>query len=98
MHYEKFKSRGNQDTEIKESIKDRFSWNIFEDIDVFGKDEEDQDPQRLSASTIEELFRENGYNLDSVKKTKLNFILILTNTQILFSQWKTNQMRISTKT
>ena len=25
---------------INESIKDRFSWNIFEDIDVFGKDEE----------------------------------------------------------
>ena len=34
---------------IKESIKDRYSWNIFEDIDVFGKNEEDEDPQRLSA-------------------------------------------------
>ncbi len=52
-------------------IKDRFSWNIFEDIDVFGKDEEDKDPQRLSASTIEELFKDNGYDLDTVKKTKL---------------------------
>ncbi len=51
--------------------KDRFSWNIFEDIEVFGKDENDEDPQRLSASTIEELFRENGYNLETVKKTKL---------------------------
>ena len=56
---------------IKHSIKDRFSWNIFEDIDVFGKDENEEDPQRLSASTIEELFRENKYNLDTVKKTKL---------------------------
>ena len=56
---------------IKDAIKDRFSWNIFEDIDVFGKDEEDNDPQRLSASTIEELFRDNGYDLDTVKKTKL---------------------------
>ena len=56
---------------IKDSIKDRFSWNIFEDIDVFGKDENDEDPQRLSASTIEELFKENRYNLDTVKKTKL---------------------------
>jgi len=56
---------------IKDTIKDRFSWNIFEDIDVFGKDEEDQDPQRLSASTIEELFRDNEYDLDTVKKTKL---------------------------
>ncbi len=58
-------------SEIQNSIKDRFSWNIFEDIDVFGKDEEDEDPQRLSASTIEELFNDNGYNLDTVKKTKL---------------------------
>ena len=57
--------------EIEKTIKDRFSWNIFEDIDVFGKDEEDEDPQRLSASTIEELFKDNGYNLDTVKKTKL---------------------------
>ncbi len=57
--------------EIKDKIKDRFSWNIFDDIDVFGKDENDEDPQRLSASTIEELFKENGYNLDTVKKTKL---------------------------
>ena len=56
---------------IKDTIKDRFSWNIFDDIDVFGKDEEDNDPQRLSASTIEELFRDNGYDLDTVKKTKL---------------------------
>ena len=57
--------------EIKNMIKDRYSWNIFEDIDIFGKDEEDEDPQRLSASTIEELFKDNGYNLDTVKKTKL---------------------------
>ena len=56
---------------IKDKIKERFSWNIFEDIDVFGKDEEDEDPQRLSASTIEELFKDNGYDLDTVKKTKL---------------------------
>ena len=56
---------------MKDTLKDRFSWNIFEDIDVFGKDEEDNDPQRLSASTIEELFKDNGYDLDTVKKTKL---------------------------
>ncbi len=55
---------------INGPIKDRYSWNIFDDIDVFGKNEEDKDPQRLSASTIEELFKENGYNLDTVKKTK----------------------------
>tara|TARA_Y100000816_G_scaffold148603_1_gene105559 strand:- start:327 stop:1409 length:1083 start_codon:yes stop_codon:yes gene_type:complete len=56
---------------INEKIKDRYSWNIFEDIDVFGKNEEDKDPQRLSATTIEELFKYNGYDLDKVKETKL---------------------------
>ncbi len=56
---------------LNNSLKDRFSWNIFEDIEVFGKNEEDKDPQRLSASTIEELFRDNGYNLEKVKETKL---------------------------
>ena len=56
---------------LENTIKDRYSWNIFEDIDVFGKNEYVEDPQRLSASTIEELFNDNGYNLDSVKKTKL---------------------------
>ena len=55
----------------KDLVKNRLTWNIFDDIDVFGKDEDDQDPQRLSASTIEELFKENGYNLETVKKTKL---------------------------
>ena len=56
---------------LDDKINDRFSWNIFEDIDVFGKNEDDDDPQRLSASTIEELFNDNGYNLDVVKETKL---------------------------
>ena len=56
---------------LQESVKDRFTWNIFQDIDVFGKNEDDEDPQRLSASTIEELFNDNGYTLDIVKKTKL---------------------------
>ena len=63
--------QNKKNKKIKDTIIDRFSWNIFEDIDVFGKDEEDKDPQRLSASTIEELFKDNGYDLDTVKKTKL---------------------------
>ena len=52
-------------------IKDTLSWNIFEDIEVFEKNEENNNPQRLSASTIEELFKDNEYNLDKVKETKL---------------------------
>ena len=54
---------------LNNSIKGRLSWNIFEDIEVFGKNEENNDPQRLSASTIEELFKDNEYNLDKVKET-----------------------------
>ncbi len=56
---------------LEDSVKNRFTWNIFDDIDVFDKNESNDDPQRLSASTIEELFKENGYNLEIVKKTKL---------------------------
>ncbi len=72
QNFDKILDKQNKKNKIiKNTIKDRFSWNIFEDIDVFGKDEEDKDPQRLSASTIEELFKDNGYDLDTVKKTKL---------------------------
>ena len=66
-----FDTENKKNKLINNSTTDRFSWNIFEDIDVFGKNEEDKDPQRLSASTIEELFKDNGYNLEKVKKTKL---------------------------
>ena len=66
-----FDTENKKNKLINNSTIDRFSWNIFEDIDVFGKNEEDKDPQRLSASTIEELFKENGYSLEKVKKTKL---------------------------
>jgi Uncharacterized FlgJ-related protein len=61
----------NKNKKFKTLTEERLSWNIFEDVDVFGKDEDDKDPTRLSASTIEELFKENGYNLDTVKETKL---------------------------
>jgi len=70
--FDEILDKKNKKNKITQDLfKDRFSWNIFEDIEVFGKDEDDEDPQRLSASTIEELFKENGYNLDTVKKTKL---------------------------
>ena len=45
--------------------------NVYEDIDVFGKEEENIDTPRLSASTIEEVFNQNKYDLNKVKKTKL---------------------------
>ena len=43
--------------------------SLFEDILIF--DEQPIDTVRLSASTIEELFKSTNYNLDDVRKTKL---------------------------
>tara|TARA_Y100000741_G_scaffold17119_1_gene13111 strand:- start:68 stop:1198 length:1131 start_codon:yes stop_codon:yes gene_type:complete len=45
--------------------------NIFDDIDVFSSDEQNTNTSRLSASTIEQLFKDTNYNLKKVKKTKL---------------------------
>ena len=47
------------------------SENVFDDIDVFLSDEENVNTSRLSASTIEQLFKDTNYNLKQVKKTKL---------------------------
>ena len=44
---------------------------VFEDIDVFSSDENNTNTSRLSASTIEQLFKDTNYNLKTVKKTKL---------------------------
>ncbi len=71
QNFDEILDKQKKNKNISNSIQNRFSWNIFEDIDVFGKNEEDKDPQRLSASTIEQLFKENGYNLEKVKETKL---------------------------
>ena len=43
--------------------------NLFDD--VFKFDDLPSDTVRLSASTIEQLFKETGYNLKDVRKTKL---------------------------
>ena len=62
----------NKESNEKERdiIQDLFSWSIFDDIDVFGKDEEIENPERLSASTIEQLFIDTGYNLKKVRETQ----------------------------
>jgi Bax protein len=52
----------NQDTELQQSF-------LFEDILEF--DEQPADTVRLSASTIEELFKSTNYNLSDVRKNKL---------------------------
>ena len=45
--------------------------NIYDDIDVFSSNDENTNTSRLSASTIEQLFKETDYTLKKVKKTKL---------------------------
>ncbi len=45
--------------------------NIYDDIDVFSSNDESTNTSRLSASTIEQLFKDTDYTLKKVKKTKL---------------------------
>ena len=44
--------------------------NVFDDIDVFNSDDNNLNTSRLSASTIEQLFKDTKYNLKKVKETK----------------------------
>ena len=71
QNFDEILNKQKKNKTLNNPIKGKLSWNIFDDIEVFGKNEESNDPQRLSASTIEELFKDNGYNLDNVKETKL---------------------------
>ena len=45
--------------------------NIYDDIDVFSSNDENTNTSRLSATTIEQLFKDTDYTLKKVKKTKL---------------------------
>ena len=45
--------------------------NIFADIDFFSTDDEGQNSIRFDARTIEQLFKDTNYNLESVRETKL---------------------------
>jgi len=56
----------NRDEKIDDIVDQKF---LFEDILVF--DEEPTDTVRLSAATIEELFKSTDYNLEDVRKNKL---------------------------
>ena len=58
----------------KNSIIEEKSTNledVFNDIDVFSDNEKNSNTSRLSASTIEQLFKDTNYDLRTVKKTKL---------------------------
>ena len=45
--------------------------NVYDDIDVFSSNDKNINTSRLSASTLEQLFKETDYSLKKVKKTKL---------------------------
>ncbi len=45
--------------------------SIYDDIDVFSSNDLNTNTSRLSASTIEQLFKDTDYSLKKVKKTKL---------------------------
>ena len=56
----------NKDSELDDGLNEKF---LFEDILTF--DEKPIDTVRLSAATIEELFKSTNYNLKDVRKNKL---------------------------
>ena len=69
--FDKTLNKKNKIIKIEKSDKYIDSENVYDDIDVFGEEEENINTPRLSASTIEELFNQNKYDLKKVKKTKL---------------------------
>ena len=56
----------NQDSKLDEELNQKF---LFDDVLQF--EEQPADTVRLSASTIEELFKSTDYNLNDVRKNKL---------------------------
>ena len=56
----------NQDLKLDDDLDKNF---LFEDVLTF--DEQPKDSVRLSAATIEELFKSTDYNLEDVRKNKL---------------------------
>ena len=60
------KQLNNQDLKLDDDLDKKF---LFEDILTFN--EEPKDSVRLSAATIEELFKSTDYNLEDVRKNKL---------------------------
>jgi Bax protein len=58
----------NQDPKLDDGLDKK---SLFEDIFTFDQQPRDKDSVRLSASTIEELFKSTNYNLEDVRKNKL---------------------------
>ena len=73
LSQKKFQSTLKNKSNIKNKKIDEISIseNIFDDIDIFLSDENNNNTTRLSASTIEQVFEDTNYNLKRVKETKL---------------------------
>jgi len=71
QNFDKTLNKKNKKITINQIDKDLVLNHVYDDIDVFGKDESIIDPPRLEASTIEEMFNQNKYDLKKVKQTKL---------------------------
>ena len=67
----KFEIALNNNGEISNIDENLNLDNIYDDIDVFSSNDENTNTSRLSASTIEQLFKDTDYTLKKVKKTKL---------------------------
>ena len=67
----KFEIALNNNGEISNIDENLNLDNIYDDIDVFSSNNENTNTSRLSASTIEQLFKDTDYTLKKVKKTKL---------------------------
>ena len=60
------KLMGNQDQKLDDGLDEKF---LFDD--VLTSNEQPKDSVRLSAATIEELFKSTNYNLEDIRKNKL---------------------------
>ena len=50
---------GPLEAKVKTKLINLASKNVYDDIDVFGKEEDNENTPRLSATTIEEVFNQN---------------------------------------
>ena len=71
QNFDKTLNKKNKKITINQIDKGLVLNHVYDDIDVFGRDESIIDPPRLEALTIEEMFNQNKYDLKKVKQTKL---------------------------
>jgi len=68
---ETLKNKVKKNKIINNLDNDLVSKNVYDDIDVFGKNENIIDPPRLDATIIEQMFKDTEYDLKKIKQTKI---------------------------